>query len=54
MGSAIAQELALRHPEPVRRPVLVSTYACPHALFLSQVEFWRWLAEAAPSERAFY
>jgi pimeloyl-ACP methyl ester carboxylesterase len=54
MGSAIAQELALRHPELVRSLVLVSTYARPDALFHAQLEFWRWLAEAAPSERAFY
>jgi pimeloyl-ACP methyl ester carboxylesterase len=54
MGSAIAQELALRHPELVRSLVLVSTYARPDALFRSQLDFWRWLPEAAPSERAFY
>jgi pimeloyl-ACP methyl ester carboxylesterase len=54
MGSAIAQELALRHPELVRSLVLVSTYARPDALFRSQLAFWRWLAEAAPSERAFF
>jgi pimeloyl-ACP methyl ester carboxylesterase len=54
MGSAIAQELALRHPELVRSLVLVSTYARPDALFRSQLNFWRWLPEAAPSERAFY
>jgi pimeloyl-ACP methyl ester carboxylesterase len=53
MGSAIAQELALRHPELVRSLVLVGTYARPDALFRAQLEFWRWLAEAAPSERAF-
>ena len=53
MGSAIAQELALRHPGLVRSLVLVSTYARPDALFRTQLEFWRWLAEAAPSERAF-
>jgi pimeloyl-ACP methyl ester carboxylesterase len=54
MGSAIAQELALRHPELVRSLVLQSTYARPDALFRSQLNFWRWLPAAAPSERAFF
>jgi len=54
MGSAIAQELALRHPGLVRSLALVSTYARPDALFRSQLAFWRWLAEAAPTERAFF
>ena len=54
MGSAIAQELAIRHPELVRSLVLVSTYARPDALLRTQFAFWRWLAEAAPSERAFF
>ena len=54
MGSAIAQELALRHPELVRSLVLMSTYARPDALWRSQLVFWRWLAEVAPSERAFF
>jgi pimeloyl-ACP methyl ester carboxylesterase len=54
MGSAIAQELALRHPELVRSLVLVSTYARPDALFRSQLAFWRWLPEAAPSDSAFF
>src|ERR687892_727380 len=54
MGSAIAQELAIRHPELVRSLVLVSTYARPDALFRSQLNFWRWLADVAPSERAFF
>jgi pimeloyl-ACP methyl ester carboxylesterase len=54
MGSTIAQELALRHPQLVRSLALVSTYARPDALLRSQLEFWRWLAEAAPSERAFF
>ena len=54
MGSAIAQELALRHPELVRSLVLMSTYARPDALWRAQLVFWRWLAEVAPSERAFF
>jgi pimeloyl-ACP methyl ester carboxylesterase len=54
MGSAIAQELALGHPELVRSLLLMSTYARPDALFRSQLNFWRWLAEVAPSERAFF
>ena len=54
MGSAIAQELALRHPELVRSLVLVSTYARPDALVRSLFNFWRWLPEAAPSERTFF
>src|SRR3712207_6799106 len=54
MGSAIAQELALRHPELVRSLVLMSTYARPDALWRSQLIFWRWLAEVAPNERAFF
>jgi pimeloyl-ACP methyl ester carboxylesterase len=54
MGSAIAQEMALRHPQLVSSLVLVSTYARPDALFRAQLEFWRWLAEVAPSERAFF
>ncbi len=54
MGSAIAQELALRHPELVRSLVLQGTYARPDALWGSQLNFWRWLADAAPSERAFF
>jgi pimeloyl-ACP methyl ester carboxylesterase len=54
MGSAIAQELALREPGLVRSLVLVSTYARPEALFSAQLDFWRWLPEVAPSERAFF
>jgi pimeloyl-ACP methyl ester carboxylesterase len=53
MGSAIAQELALRHPGLVRSLVLVGTYGRPDALWRSQLNFWRWLVEVAPSERAF-
>jgi pimeloyl-ACP methyl ester carboxylesterase len=54
MGSAIAQELALRHPELARSLVLVSTYARADALFSAQLDFWSWLPEVAPSERAFF
>src|SRR6185312_5505230 len=52
-GSAIAQELALRHPGLVRSLVLTSTWARPDAFFRATVKFWRWLPEAAPTERAF-
>jgi hypothetical protein len=34
--------------------VLISKYARPDALFRSQLDFWRWLPEVAPSERAFF
>jgi pimeloyl-ACP methyl ester carboxylesterase len=54
MGGTIAQELALRHPELVRSLVLVSTFARPDPLLRAQLRFWRWLAERAPSERAFF
>ena len=52
-GSVIAQELALRHPGLVRSLVLDSTWARPDAYFRATLAFWRWLAGAAPSERAF-
>ena len=54
MGSLVAQELALRHPQLVRSLVLVSTYDRPDALFGRQLALWRWLVEApAAGERAF-
>jgi pimeloyl-ACP methyl ester carboxylesterase len=51
-GSVIAQELALRHPEQVRSLVLMSTFARPDAYFHAMTDFWRWMVEAAPDERA--
>jgi pimeloyl-ACP methyl ester carboxylesterase len=52
-GSVIAQELALRHPHLVRSLVLVSTWARPDAYLRSLAGSWRWMVEAAPTERAF-
>jgi pimeloyl-ACP methyl ester carboxylesterase len=52
-GSIIAQELALRHPDLVRSLVLQSTWAAMDPYLRSWVLFVRWLAEVAPSERAF-
>lgn len=51
-GAAIAQEVALRHPELVRSLVLVSTWARPDAYTLALMESFKWLAEVAPSEQA--
>jgi pimeloyl-ACP methyl ester carboxylesterase len=53
MGSVIAQELALRHPELVRSLVLVSTWARPDTYLRAMANSWRWMAQAAPSDRAF-
>jgi 3-oxoadipate enol-lactonase len=52
-GSIIAQELALRHPKPVRSLVLQSTWPVMDRYLRSWVLFVRWLVEVAPSERAF-
>jgi pimeloyl-ACP methyl ester carboxylesterase len=51
-GSAIAQELALRHGELVRSLVLVSTWARSDPYLRAMAGFWHWLVEVAPSERA--
>ena len=52
-GSVTAQELALRHPELVRSLLLVSTWARADRYARAMVDSWRWMAETAPSERAF-
>lgn len=51
-GSAIAQELALRHPGLVRSLVLVGTWARADAYFRSMLASWRRMVETAPDERA--
>jgi len=51
-GSAIAQELALRHRDLVRSLILVSTWARPDAYFRAITDMLKWLPEVAPSERA--
>ncbi len=50
-GSAIAQELALRHPDVVGSLVLVSTWARADVYSRTMMNSWRWLVDA-PSERA--
>jgi pimeloyl-ACP methyl ester carboxylesterase len=52
-GSAIAQELALRHPGLVRSLVLMSTWARPDNYWRAMFGSWRWMAESAPDERSF-
>jgi pimeloyl-ACP methyl ester carboxylesterase len=51
-GSAIAQELALRHPGVVRSLVLMSTWARIEPYYRSVLRAWRRLATAAADERA--
>ena len=53
-GSVIAQELALRHPDRVDSLTLVGTWARADRSFRAMLEAWRWMAEHAPTARAFY
>jgi len=46
LGAMIVQELALRHPSRVERPVLVGTYARPDAKRRALLETWKALAES--------
>ncbi len=52
-GSITGQELAVRRPDLVRSLVLQSTWTVPDPYLRSWVRFVQWLAEVAPSERAF-
>jgi len=51
-GSAIAQELALRHPGLVRSLVLMSTFARPDPYFSAMLAAWRRMVATAPDDRA--
>ncbi|MEV7289386.1 alpha/beta fold hydrolase [Streptomyces sp. NPDC093252] len=51
-GSAIAQELAIRHPDAVRSLVLTSTWARADARFTALTRSWHWLVTGAPDARA--
>lgn len=53
-GSVVAQELAIRHPDRLESLTLVGTWAGPDPHLLAMVDAWAWMADAAPSERAFY
>jgi pimeloyl-ACP methyl ester carboxylesterase len=53
-GSVIAQELTLRHPGRVDSLTLVGTWARADRSFRAMFEAWRWMAEHAPTARAFY
>ena len=50
-GGAIAQELALRHPDLVRSLALSGTFARFDAYGQAMIRSWRWMMESAPSER---
>ena len=51
MGGAIAQELALGHPDLVRSLVLNGTYSHPDPYFRQMVVSWMTTAQHASSER---
>ncbi len=51
-GSLTAQWLALRHPELVRSLVLTSTWGRQDAYMRKVLDFFRWMVDSAPSERA--
>jgi pimeloyl-ACP methyl ester carboxylesterase len=51
-GSAVAQEIALRHPDVVRSLLLVSTWGRWDAYSQAMINAWRWLPDGAPDERA--
>jgi 3-oxoadipate enol-lactonase len=53
MGGMAAQELALRHPERVRRMVLVGCYARPDAKRRLLLEKWREMAREGSSAEVF-
>ncbi len=53
-GSVIAQELALRHPGRANSLTLVGTWPRADRHFAAKFDAWRWMAELAPTARAFY
>jgi pimeloyl-ACP methyl ester carboxylesterase len=54
MGGAIAQELALRHPDLVRSLVLHGTWCASDRHFQEEVRGWQMLARAAATPRDFF
>jgi pimeloyl-ACP methyl ester carboxylesterase len=51
-GAAIAQEIALRHPDVVRSLLLVSTWGRWDDYARTMLRSWRWLPDCAPDDRA--